>query len=110
MITVRIDPRLLAQTSDVAATSRKREADALKAPPTAASAAADFSLSGHAEALQKFGPAIKEGPAVRSDKVAHLKEAIANGSYKPKGSDIAGAILERGGQQIDIDQLRGKQA
>lgn len=107
MITVRIDPRLLAQTSDVAATARKREADAVKAPPKAR-AAADVSLSESAEALSKFGPAIKAGPAVRSEKVASLKDAVANGSYRPSGSDIAQAILERGGEQIDIDQLRGK--
>lgn len=106
MITVRIDPRLLAQTSDVAATQRKREAEAVKAPPKAADVAASVELSGPAEALQKFGAAIKAGAATRSEKVARLREAIEAGTYKPTGESIANAIIERGAEQLDIDDLR----
>lgn len=103
---MRIDPRLLAQTSDVAATQRKREAEAVKAPPKANDVAASVELSGPAEALQKFGAAIKAGQATRGEKVAKLREAIEAGTFKPTGEGIAQAIIERGAEQLDIDELR----
>ncbi len=103
---MRIDPRLLAQTSDVAATQRKREAEAVKAPPKKADVAASVELSGPAEALQKFGSAIKAGPATRTEKIAQLREAVEAGNYKPTGEGVANAIIERGAEQLDIDDLR----
>jgi len=106
VITVRIDPRLLAQTSDVAATQRKKEAEAVKAPPKAADSAVNVELSGPAAALQKFGAAIKAGPATRAEKVEKLREAVENGTFKPSAEGVANAIIERGAEQLDIDELR----
>jgi len=106
VITVRIDPRLLAQTSDVAATQRKREAEAVKQPPKAADVAAHVELSGPAEALKVFGAAIKGGVEARAEKVARLREAIEAGTYQPSGSAVANAIIERGAEQLDIDEFR----
>ncbi|MBM3266025.1 MAG: flagellar biosynthesis anti-sigma factor FlgM [Candidatus Sericytochromatia bacterium] len=103
---MRIDPRLIAQTSDVAATQRKKEAEAVKAPPKAADAAVNVELSGPAEALKVFGAAIKAGPATRAEKVAQLREAVEKGTYKPTGESVANAIIERGAEQLDIDDLR----
>jgi flagellar biosynthesis anti-sigma factor FlgM len=106
VIVVRIDPRLIAQASDVAATQRKKEAEAVKQPPKAAEAAVNVELSGPAEALQKFGSAVKSGPATRAEKVVKLRDAIDNGTYRPTAESIARAIIERGAEQLDIDDLR----
>ena len=103
---MRIDPRLIAQTSDVAATQRKKEAEAVKAPPKAADVAASVELSGPGEALKVFGAAIKAGSETRAEKVTKLREAIESGTYKPTGESVANAIIERGAEQLDIDELR----
>jgi flagellar biosynthesis anti-sigma factor FlgM len=106
VITVRIDPRLIAQTSDVAATQRKKEAETVKAPPKTADAAVNVELSGPAEALKVFGSAVKAGPATRAEKVEKLRDAVEGGTYQPTGESIAHAIIERGAEQLDVDDLR----
>lgn len=103
---MRIDPRLIAQTSDVAATQRKREAEASQSAGKASDPAVKVSLSEPAAVLKAFGAAVANGPATRVETVARFRDQIDRGTYQPTGEGIAKAIIARGGEQIDIDELR----
>jgi len=103
---MRIDPRLLSQHNDVAATQRKREADALKPSAPVSGPAAQVSLSGPGEALQRFGAVLGKSEVNRADLVARLKAEVDAGAYQPSGESIAKAILDRDADAVDVDALR----
>ncbi|KMM86175.1 anti-sigma-28 factor, FlgM family [Pseudomonas taetrolens] len=56
-------------------------------------------LSPEAQQLQKIGDALREQPAVDSSRVAELKQAIADGSYKVDSQRVAGKLLEMEAQR-----------
>ena len=103
---MRIDPRLLTQHNDVAATQRKREADSLKPSAPVSGPAAQVSLSGPGEALQKFGAALGKSEVSRPELVARLKAEVEAGTYQPSGDAVAKAILDRDADAVDVDALR----
>lgn len=50
--------------------------------------------------LQVAKQAVSNAPDVREDKVAAIKNAMANGTYNVSGDDFASKILEKFGQTL----------
>lgn len=66
---------------------------------TAGSAAASqtsdqLTLTSSARSLQKLSDAVAQTPVVNSDKVASVKQALANGTHQVNPSSIADKLLQ----------------
>jgi negative regulator of flagellin synthesis FlgM len=83
-------------------------AQKLKGPKGAKSAAETGAVSGASEVsvsaqgleLGKALQALGSVPDVRADRVAELKERIANGTYHVSGREVAQSMLRRATEQL----------
>jgi len=71
----------------------KAQADA--AASAATSQTGDHvTLTSSARSLQKLSDAVAQAPVVNSDKVASIKQALANGTYQIDSSSVADKMLQ----------------
>jgi len=60
----------------------------------AASSADQVTITGSGLALQKLAQAVASAPVVNTQKVASVKQAIQNGTYKVDAGSVADKILQ----------------
>ncbi|WP_439889045.1 flagellar biosynthesis anti-sigma factor FlgM [Pseudomonas sp. MBLB4123] len=90
-------PANTGRTGNTQSTGRN---DAIGAKPSDAPAPADSNPSGEsvqlsheAQQLQKIGESLRDLPSVDKERVARIKQAIADGSYQVDSQRIAGKLL-----------------
>ncbi|MCI3944745.1 flagellar biosynthesis anti-sigma factor FlgM [Pseudomonas syringae] len=71
----------------------KTDAPAPAATAGVKSTGETFSLSSEAQQLQKITDKLNDLPTVNSSRVAELKQAIADGSYKVDSNRVASKLL-----------------
>ena len=77
-------------------TSRKRNVEKVSANDKQNAVAVEsdaVSISEKGKDVSEMTRTLKEMPDVRADKIADLKERIANGTYNVSGKDIASKII-----------------
>ncbi|WPC06572.1 flagellar biosynthesis anti-sigma factor FlgM [Pseudomonas benzenivorans] len=89
-----------ANTGRTGSTQSTGRNDAIGAKPSDAPAPADSNPSGEsvqlsheAQQLQKIGESLRDLPSVDKERVARIKQAIADGSYQVDSQRIAGKLL-----------------
>ncbi len=93
---MRIDSNMMSGMDTLEQTSRKRNVEKISANDKQNSAAVEsdaVSISEKGKDVSEMTRTLKEMPDVRADKIADLKERIANGTYNVSGKDIASKII-----------------
>ena len=93
---MRIDSNMMSGMDTLEQTSRKRNEKKVSANDKQNSAAVEsdaVSISEKGKDVSEMTRTLKEMPDVRADKIADLKERIANGTYNVSGKDIASKII-----------------
>lgn len=93
---MRIDSNMMSGMDTLEQTSRKRNVEKVSANDKQNSAAVEsdaVSISEKGKDVSEMTRTLKEMPDVRADKIADLKERIANGTYNISGRDIASKII-----------------
>lgn len=94
---MRIDSNMMSGMDTLEQTSRKRNVEKVSVNDKQNSAAAvesdAVSISEKGKDVSEMTRTLKEMPDVRADKIADLKERIANGTYNVSGKDIASKII-----------------
>jgi negative regulator of flagellin synthesis FlgM len=82
------------QKSKATSQTVSREVSANSTKPAAGFSSENVNLSAEAGLLAEGVSAAKAAPDVRAERVASLKAAIKNGTYKPDAHAIAGKMIE----------------
>lgn len=93
---MRINSNMMSGMDTLEQTSRKRNVEKVSANDKQDSAAVErdaVSISEKGKDVSEMTRTLKEMPDVRADKIADLKERIANGTYNVSGKDIASKII-----------------
>ncbi len=93
---MRIDSNMMSGMDTLEQTSRKRNVEKVSANDKQNSAAVEsdaVSISEKGKDVSEMTRTLKEMPDVRADKIADLKERIANGTYNVSGRDVASKII-----------------
>ncbi|MEQ7919571.1 flagellar biosynthesis anti-sigma factor FlgM [Xanthomonas sp. WHRI 1810A] len=85
----------VASTTRTAATKETSKTEAVTPVSSSASVSSGEAvhLSSEAQQLQKITDSLRDQPAVNSARVAELKAAIADGSYKVDSNRVASKLL-----------------
>ena len=93
---MRIDNNMMSGMDTLEQTSRKKNLEKVSANDKQNSSVVEsdeVSISEKGKDVSEMTRTLKEMPDVRADKVADLKERIANGTYNISGKDIASKII-----------------
>ncbi len=93
---MRIDNNMMSGMDTLEQTSRKKNVEKVSANDKQNSSVVEsdeVSISEKGKDVSEMTRTLKEMPDVRADKVADLKERIANGTYNISGKDIASKII-----------------
>lgn len=93
---MRIDNNMMSGMDTLEQTSRKKNVEKVSANDIQNSSVVEsdeVSISEKGKDVSEMTRTLKEMPDVRADKVADLKERIANGTYNISGKDIASKII-----------------
>ncbi len=93
---MRIDNNMMSGMDTLEQTSRKKNVEKVSANDKQNSSVVEsdeVSISEKGKDVSEMTRTLKEMPDVRADKVADLKERIANGPYNISGKDIASKII-----------------
>lgn len=77
-----------------AAPGNVEKTDVNPAAPSVSTSGEAVHLSPEAQQLQKIGDTLRDQPTVNSARVAELKQAIADGSYKVDADRVASKLLD----------------
>ena len=93
---MRIDSNMMSGMDTLEQTSRKRNVEKVSTNESQNTSAVEsdaVSISEKGNDVSEMTRTLKELPDVRADKIADLKERIANGTYNVSGKDIAAKIV-----------------
>ena len=93
---MRIDSNMMSGMDTLEQTSRKRNVEKVSTNESQNTSAVEsdaVSISEKGKDVSEMTRTLKEMPDVRADKIADLKERIANGTYNVSGKDIASKII-----------------
>ena len=93
---MRIDSNMMSGMDTLEQTSRKRNVEKVSTTESQNTSAVEsdaVSISEKGKDVSEMTRTLKELPDVRADKIADLKERIANGTYNVSGKDIAAKIV-----------------
>lgn len=93
---MRIDSNMMSGMDTLEQTSRKRNVEKVSTNESQNTSAVEsdaVSISEKGKDVSEMTRTLKEMPDVRADKIADLKERIANGTYNVSGKDIAAKIV-----------------
>ena len=93
---MRIDSNMMSGMDTLEQTSRKRNVEKVSTTESQNTSAVEsdaVSISEKGKDVSEMTRTLKEMPDVRADKIADLKERIANGTYNVSGKDIAAKIV-----------------
>ena len=93
---MRIDNNMMSGMDTLEQTSRKKNVEKVSANDKQNSSVVEsdeVSISEKGKDVSEMTRTLKEMPDVSADKVADLKERIANGTYNISGKDIASKII-----------------
>ncbi|WDY59447.1 flagellar biosynthesis anti-sigma factor FlgM [Pseudomonas sp. PSKL.D1] len=79
--------------SNATPTSAEKTGETSEAPKSATASGEAVTLSQEAQQLQKISDKLRDQPVVDSARVAQLKQAIADGSYKVDAGRVASKLL-----------------
>ena len=93
---MRIDSNMMSGMDTLEQTSRKRNVEKVSTNESQNTSAVEsdaVSISEKGKDVSEMTRTLIELPDVRADKIADLKERIANGTYNVSGKDIAAKIV-----------------